>query len=48
MKRKHLEATYEYKTPELTIVALETESGMVLCVSSVFEDLEFIDPDDEF
>ena len=48
MKCKHFEATYEYDTPELTVVALEAESGMVLCASSVFEDLEFVDPDDEF
>ena len=48
MKCKHLEATREYETPELTTVALEAESGMVLCASSVFEDIKEVSPDDEF
>lgn len=48
MKCKHLEVGQWYKTPELTVVTLETESGMVLCASSGFEDIPELDSDDEF
>jgi hypothetical protein len=48
MKSKHLIVGWEYKTPVLTVVTLETESGMVLCASSGFEDIPELDSDDEF
>ncbi len=48
MKCKHLEVGQWYMTPELTVVTLETESGMVLCASSYFEDLPELDPDIDF
>lgn len=37
-----------YAAPAMTLVTLEAESGMVLCVSSSFEDLPELDPDNEF
>jgi hypothetical protein len=38
----------EYKSPELTIMTLETESGMVLCASTDLEIIPGLDPDLEF
>ena len=37
-----------YNTPVLTVMTLETESGLVLCASSDFEDIPEDDPDAEF
>lgn len=50
MKRQCLKICHGvgYRTPELTVVTLETESGMVLCTSSDFEDIPELDSDDEF
>ena len=50
MKRQCLKICHGegYRTPVLTIVTLETESGMVLCTSSDFEDVPEVDPDTEF
>ena len=48
MKSKHLIVGWEYKTPVLTVVTLETESGMVLCASTDLEIIPGLDPDLEF
>ena len=48
MKYRHIGVSHEYKAPELTVTTLETESGMVLCASSDFEDILNLDPDFEF
>ena len=37
-----------YEAPLMAFLTLEAESSLVLCTSSVFEDLPLLGPDDEF
>ena len=49
MIKKSIEVSQRsYQAPAVTLVTLETESGMVLCTSSDFEDVPEVDPDTEF
>lgn len=50
MKSQYLRISHGggYKSPELTVMSLETESGLVLCASSDLEDIPELFPDSDF